>query len=377
MRFPILKAGPPMLTRNHDGSDRSHRQFSHKLPGQVTNLNARSERQINMGRYMWEVRMLGLFASLVLTAQATLLSVDPGQQSGTDAPEVPSSYVLGPGDQIVIQALDVEEISNNPIPIGMKGDVTLPIVGRLHAAGLTVEEFEAQLNDRLGKYLTHPQASVIVSEFASQPVSVLGAVKNPGVHQLQGRKTLAEILSLAGGTQDDAGYLVKITRRKEWGRIPLPNAREDPTGQFTVAEVDLRSIVEAKNPSANILIRPHDVISIPRAQLIYVIGQVRKPGGFVLRERESVSALQALSLAEGLDHVAAPGNARIIRSGPDPKERTEVAVDLKKILEGKAPDIPLRPEDILFVPTSNGKAAALRSVEAAIATGTGIAIWRR
>lgn len=329
-----------------------------------------------MGRYTWEIRILSLFASLVLTAQ-TQPSFDSGQHGGTDAAEVLSSYVLGPGDQIVIQALDLEEISNNAIPIGMNGDITLPIVGRLHAAGLTVEEFEAQLNDRLGNYLTHPQASVIVTEFASQPVSVLGAVKNPGVHQLQGRKTLFEILSLAGGTQDDAGYSVKIARRKEWGRIPLPNATEDPTGQFTVAEVDLRSIVEAKNPSANIPIRPHDVISVPRAQLIYVIGQVRKPGGFALRERESVSALQALSLAEGLDRVAAPGNARIIRAGPNPKERTEVAVDLKKILEGKAPDIPLRPEDILFVPTSNSKAAALRSIEAAIETGTGIAIWRR
>jgi polysaccharide export outer membrane protein len=206
---------------------------------------------------------------------------------------------------------------------------------------------------------------------------VIGAVNNAGVHQLQGRKTLVEMLSLAGGLRQDAGYRVKITRELDWGEIPIENARVDSSGKFSVAEVSLKDILEANTPGGNIRIMPHDVISVPRAQLVYVIGEVHKSGGFVLGERETVSVLQALSMAEGLARTAAPGSAKILRSPSGDSQRIEIAVDLRRILSGKDNDVPLRSDDILFVPTSKSKNAVMRSLEAAIQLGTGFAIYRR
>src|SRR5207302_9130286 len=103
--------------------------------------------------------------------------------------------------------------------------------GRVHAAGLTVEQLENAMVERLKAYLQQPTVTVGIAEFRSQPVSVLGAVGTPGVLQLQGRKTLFEILSMAGGLKAEAGNVVVITRQKEQGAIPLPNAKEDPTGR--------------------------------------------------------------------------------------------------------------------------------------------------
>ena len=181
----------------------------------------------------------------------------------------------------------------------------------------------------------------------------------------------------AGGLRPDAGYSVRITRRLKWGRIPLPNATDDPTGRFTVAAINIRSIMDAVNPAENIEIRPEDVISVPKADLIYAIGAVRKAGGFVLGEHESISALQALALAEGLDRAAAAQNARILRATSGSANRAEIPVDIKKILAGVSADVALKADDILFIPTSASRNVALRTFEAAVQIGTGVAINRR
>jgi polysaccharide export outer membrane protein len=110
--------------------------------------------------------------------------------------------------------------------------------------------------------------------------------------------------------------------------------------------------------------------------MVYVIGDVKHSGGFVLTERESMSVLQALSLAEGLNGTADARHARILRLKHDADQREELAVDVKDVLNGKKPDVALRGDDILFVPGSTGKKASLRAIEAAIQTGTGLAIWR-
>jgi len=314
----------------------------------------------------------------ILGATLALGAQKPPPAPAPESPEqLRSTYVLGPEDQITIRALDAEEISDKPVRIDFSGYIRLPMVGRLRASGLTIEQLEAQLVERLKTFIREPEVSVSITEFRSQPVSVIGAVKNPGVHQLQGRKTLIEILSLAGGLNTDAGHTIKITRRLEWGRVPLRTAADDPTAQFSVAQVSVKAIMEAKNPEENIIVRPYDVISVPRAQMVYVTGQVQRSGGFVLNERETLSVLQALSLAGGLGGTASPQNSRILRPSPSASNRTELAVDLKKILAGKAQDLPLQPEDILFVPASTPKKAAIRAIEAAIQIGTGIVIWRR
>jgi polysaccharide export outer membrane protein len=288
-----------------------------------------------------------------------------------------SNYVLGPGDQVGVQALDLEELEDRKVRIDMRGDINLPLAGRLHVAGLTVDQVESAVAFRLRAYLREPTVTVSIEEFRSQPVSVLGAVGTPGVVQLQGRKTLFEVLSMAGGLKPEAGNLVVITRQKDWGTIPLRDAKLDPTGQFSLAEVSVKSIMAGKNPQENVLIQPNDVISVPRAELVYVIGAVKKPGGYILNERETISVLQALSLAEGLDRAASPKTAKILHSVDGSSQRTETVVDIRKILSGQSSDVALAANDILFLPTSAAKNAAIRGAEAALQIGTGLAIYRR
>jgi polysaccharide biosynthesis/export protein len=315
---------------------------------------------------------MGFVCALTLALSA------PAQQTlsnRTAAPAENVQYVLGPDDQLKIWALGVEEISDKPVRINPSGDVDLPIAGRIHAAGLTVEQFQSVLEQRLAKEVRKPQVSVEIAEYGSQPVTVLGAVNHPGVLQLSGRKTMAEVLSMAGGLRPDAGPYVKIARQTKWGKIPLPSAQADASGDFTVATLHVESLLAATNPTDNILVRPHDTITVPTAEMVYVVGAVKKPGPFALNERESVSVLQALSMAEGLGPTPKPQASKILRTVPGSGERKEIPVDLKKIMAGKGEDLALRANDILFVPESTPKKAAARAAEAAIQAATGAVIW--
>src|SRR6266436_474978 len=290
--------------------------------------------------------------------------------------QIHSIYLLGSDDQLEISGPELNDVANKPIRIDGDGNMQVPLVGRVHVSGLTAQQAEQELNKDLSKYIRNPQVVVSVAEERSQPVSILGAVNTPGVHQVQGHKTLLEMLALAGGIRPDAGYGVRITRQVEWGCIPLPKTELDASGRYSVAELNLKEIMEAKIPEENIQIFPHDVISVPKAEMVYVIGEVKRSGGFVLGEHEVISVLQALSLAEGLNTTADARHARILRLKRDADQREELAVDVKDVLNGKKADVPLRGNDILFIPGSTGKKAALRAVEAAIQTGTGMAIWR-
>jgi polysaccharide export outer membrane protein len=291
---------------------------------------------------------------------------------------VRSTYLLGADDQLQISGPEPDEAAGPPKIVGVdgQGDIQVALVGRVHVAGLTVQQAEQEVNKKLAVYVKKPQATIDVKELRSQPASVLGAVNQPGVHQVAGHKTLLEMISLAGGVRPDAGYSIRITRQVEWGCIPLPGATLDASGQFSVAQVKLQDIMEAKVPEENIQIFPHDVISVPKAELIYVTGDVKKSGGFILGEKQNMSVLQAISMAEGLGQAPDTKHAKILRMTPGADKRTEIPVDLKTILAGKGQDVPLQGNDILFVPDSTGKKIAIRALEAAITTGTGVAIYR-
>jgi polysaccharide export outer membrane protein len=278
----------------------------------------------------------------------------------------PSGYVLGPDDQILIRALEGLDLADKPVLIGANGNITLPLIGRVKAAGLTVEQLETELTSRLKAYVLEPQISVTVTEFRSQPVSVLGAVTTPGIVQLRGRKTLYEVLSLSGGPRETAGSTVSITRRRENGELTLPGATLDSTGQFSTAQVEMREILDGSNPAANIEIKPNDVISVSQgnARTVYVVGDVQHSGAFNLGAQSTMSVLSALSMAGGLGRTAKGEKARIFRPGADPQKHEEIAVNIKQILGGKAEDIGLRPGDILVIPTSSRKTFAV------LATGT-------
>ena len=291
---------------------------------------------------------------------------------------VRSTYLLGAEDQLQISGPEPDDASGAPkiVSVDGEGDIQVPLVGRVHVAGMTVQQAEGELNKKLSVYVKHPQAALDVKELRSQPASVLGAVNQPGIHQVSGHKTLLEMISLAGGVRQDAGYSIRITRQVEWGCLPLPGATMDASGRFSVAQVNLQDIMEAKVPEENIQILPHDVVTVPKAELIYVTGAVKKSGGFILGEKQNMSVIQALSMAEGLGTTPDTKHAKILRVNAGSDQRVEIPVDLKTILQGKSKDVPLQGNDILFVPDSTGKKVALRAMEAAISTGTGLAIYR-
>jgi len=249
------------------------------------------------------------------------------------------------------------------------------MVGRIQASGLTVRQLESELRQRLTRYIIDPQVVVRLVEAKSHPVSVIGAVNQPGVHQLDGSKRLLEFISQAGGLKQEAGQVITVTRRIQYGPIPLKTEHKDESGKFSVAEIDLKELIAGTNPANNVEIFPYDVISVPMADLIYVVGEVKKPGGFPLAHPDAVSVLQALSLAEGLQTMAFAKKAKILRQG-DGGSRSEIPVDLPKLLAGQMADIPMMPGDILFIPKNQAKNAGVKALDTAIQMATGVLIWR-
>jgi len=287
------------------------------------------------------------------------------------------AYRIGPEDTLTVQVLDVNEVPDRPVKVDKNGYIDMPLIGRIEAAGKTTPELEAATVERLKKYVRNPRVSVHVNEYHSSPVSVLGEVNTPGVYQLSGPKHLLEMISLAGGLRADAGTTVQITREISAGPLNVPGARLDLTGKYSSAEVELTSLTSGKDPSLNILMQPEDVVSIPKADLVYVIGNVKKAGGFMLRAKERMTVLQALSLAEGMDSTAAGQKAKILRKAEPGAERTEIAVNVKRILSNQAPDVPLQADDILFIPNNTARSVGIRTLETAVNIGSGIAVFGR
>ena len=309
---------------------------------------------------------------LLFVPAALLLAQEALHRRDAPLPE----FVLGPGDQIAVEVVDMEEISRKPFRVDANGFVDVPIAGPVRAAGLTPEQFKASLAACLSKYIDAPRISLSVIDNQSRPISVLGAVNTPGVQQIANPKRLLEVISSAGGIRSDAGPKVVLTRQTKWGQIPVQNAALEDGGAFSVATFSLDELLSGKNPGQNIMIEPGDVITIPRADLVYVVGDVRKAGGFQLSTHSSMTLLQALSLAEGFGPDASPKTGRILRQAPGgdgtPKE---IPIDIRQIYAGKAPDVPLYANDILFIPSSGVKIATRRAIEAAIGVGSGVLIY--
>ena len=247
------------------------------------------------------------FALYAVVLISGSLACNGQQASNKQIPaDVVTTYVIGTQDEVSVRVMDFEEIKEVPVRVDLRGDITLSMLGRVHAAGFTTEQLEAELKKKLSKYLLQPEVTVTVTAYRSQPVLVIGSVKAPGTIQLEGRKTLFEVMSMVGGISGDAGYTIKIARKKENGRLPLVGATEDPTGQYWIGEVSVKSVLEARNPEDNILIMPNDSIVVPKGSLIYVIGAVKKTGAYPMGDNESISIMQILALSDGLDKTASP-----------------------------------------------------------------------
>jgi polysaccharide biosynthesis/export protein len=308
---------------------------------------------------------------------------------------------IGPDDLLNITIFEAPEL-NSTVRVSARGEISLQLLGAVHAAGLTPRELESVLRGQLRQtYMKDPHVGVFVQELQSHPVSVVGAVKMPGVFQIRGTKTVIEVLSMAEGLADDAGDTVLIMHGAEYAEsissngpdpavagidsVPPPrevfanyNSSQPTTAEKKgeIEEISLKKLLESADSALNVPVRPGDIVKVPRAGIVYVVGEVHKPGGFVLQNNESISVLQAVALAEGPTHTSAISQARIIRTDPATGKRTEIPMNLGKIFSSKAPDTFLQPKDIVFVPNSAAKSVLYRGSEAALQTAAGVAIYK-
>jgi polysaccharide export outer membrane protein len=285
---------------------------------------------------------------------------------------------IGLDDLLNISVFEAPEM-NSVVRVSASGEISLQLLGAVHAAGLTPKELESVLQGLLRRtYMKNPHVGVFVQELQSHPISVVGAVKMPGVFQIRGTKTVIEVLSMAQGLADDAGDTVLIMRGAEYAQSGSSNGSH-PSAQERngeIEEINLKKLLDSADSALNVAVRPGDIVKVPRAGIVYVVGEVQKPGGFVLQNNENISVLQALALAEGPTHTSAISRARIIRTDPASGKRTEIPMNLGKIFSGKAPDTFLQAKDIVFVPNSAAKSMLYRGSQAALQTAAGVAIYK-
>src|SRR5271157_222425 len=302
----------------------------------------------------------GLPAAQPVSQAATSASGAATQEKATDAGKDTADQStltkLGPGDLIEVNVYNVPELTTKA-RVSNSGDVYLPLIDYVHVEGLTQEEAQTVIEKRLsdGGFVRNPHVTIFVDEAASQGVTLLGEVGKPGIYPDVVDHKLYEVLSEAGGFTPSASRKIAIIRRNqpEPIRIELPRNLAD----------DL---------SGNVDILPGDTITVPRAPIIYVVGDVGRPAGLLV-DNGTLTVLQALALAGGTNRTARMGGVRIIRKTPS--GMTETPVQLKKMLEAKAPDVTLQADDILFVPVSGGRILAGRTFDAAMAMATAVSIY--
>jgi polysaccharide biosynthesis/export protein len=290
---------------------------------------------------------------------------------------VASDYLIGPEDVLQITVFDVPDL-NQTVRVANDGTIALPLLVRIKASGLTSDQLRDRLESELGKsLLQHPQVSVFVQQFHARPVSIVGAVEKPGLYQITGPRSLVEMISLAGGlakrSTAAAGKTVYVTRPGGFVNLKIvPGMRQMSPSKISI---DLKELLYTQLDGLNIPIEPHDIIAVSKADVIYVAGGgVRKPGGFILEDRDSVTVVQALAMAEGFAPNAAKRRARIIHTKPD-GSHVETYIDIEKVINDKAPDPVLAANDILYVPSSSGKAAAKKTVQAIVQTVSGFLVF--
>jgi polysaccharide export outer membrane protein len=280
------------------------------------------------------MRKLSLKAIAVLFAGAAL--------SGAQQPE---SLLLGPGDRVHIQVFDTPEMDQHP-RITDSGTVPLLFVGDVKIAGMTPGDAARQIEAVLkGKQLmTHPQVAVTVDEYATQQVSVMGQVHSPGTYDVMAPTSIVSVLSLAGGLTDMADRHITIERHND-------------------ASQRISYILSNNSDKAldtSVLVYPGDTVLVPKADVVYVLGDVSRPGGFPITNNDSrITVLQALTLAGSANKTASLSKAKIVRTtatGP-----VEVPIELAAIEKGKKPDIEMQPNDVLYVPGSWLKGVAVSS----------------
>ncbi len=303
------------------------------------------------------------WCSLPLMAQTPVTGESPQPAPANEAasPQSPrllanSNVKLGIGDLIEINVFGVPDLSTKT-RIGDSGNVYLPLIDYVHVADLTSDEAQALIEKRLedGGFVRGPHVSIFVDESTSQAIMMMGEVSHPGPYPAIGERRLFDLISAAGGLSEKAGRNVTIERRGN------PDQK---------IQLQLSSNL-AEDTQNNVDVFPGDTIIVSRAGIIYVVGDVNRPSGFLI-EDNTLTVLKALALAGGSTRTSSLNKTRILRQTPNGVQ--EIPIKLKKVLYAKAPDMALVKGDVLFIPGSGAKAAAYRTADAAMSLSTSLAI---
>ncbi|MFY9675205.1 MAG: polysaccharide biosynthesis/export family protein [Terriglobales bacterium] len=267
-----------------------------------------------------------------------------------------SGAKLGIGDLIEVAVFGIPDLQTKT-RISGSGDIYLPLIDYVHVADLTTDEAQELIQKRLedGGFVRGPHVSVFIDEAQSQAITMVGELAHPGPYTISGNRTLYDMISAAGGLSDKAGRLVTIIHR------------DDPDHKI---EMQLSANL-AEDTKNNVDVVPGDTIIVSRAGIVYVVGDVQHPSGFLI-EDSALTVLKALALAGGSNRTASLNKTKILRQTPNGVH--EIAVPMKKILYAKAADVPLEKGDVLFVPGSSAKAAAYRTADAAVSLSTAIGV---
>ena len=258
----------------------------------------------------------------------------------TVIPEDFSSLKLAPGFLLGMQVYDVPELTTD-LRVDGNGDITVPMVGQLHVAGKTITEAQSEIALRLrtGQILNDPRVNLNIEQYAGQNISVLGEVHNPGHLELLAPRNLGDVLALVGGETQYAGNVIEIRRQVNGSPTQLQVHYDQSKRDDSVK---------------NVMVIPGDIITIRRAGIVYVLGGVNRPGGYVMQEGGTLNLTQALSLAYGTSMQAATGSIRVVRKKTDGSVE-EIPIPYKDITHGKVPPTILQAEDVVYVPISKVK----------------------
>jgi len=305
----------------------------------------------------------------ILMVGALVAQTRPVEVGGANLP----AQKIGPNDLIAVSVYDAPELTRT-VRVGADGLIRLPMLKqRLKAVGLLPAELEQLIAQALSaeQILVDPVVTVTVVEYHSRPISVMGAVKNPVTFQAIGAVSLLEALTRAGGLSPEAGPEILVTRTQ-------PGA--DGTPVTVTQRVATKALIDAADPEANVKLYGGEEVRVPEAPKVYVVGNVKKPGAYPVQDSTETTVLRMLAMAEGLAPYAGK-QAYIIRRDERTGARHELPIELKKILERKAPDVPLVANDILYVPDNSGRRATVNVLDRVAgfgaATASGVLIWRR
>ncbi|MEM1205312.1 MAG: polysaccharide biosynthesis/export family protein [Acidobacteriota bacterium] len=249
------------------------------------------------------------------------------------------NYRIGPRDQIQVRVRELPDLDSEQV-VAEDGSISLGVVGRLQAAGLTEAELEDEIGERLlQEGLRKASVAVTIAAYRSRPVSVMGAVREPGNHFVPGRATLMEVLLNAGGLDSEHGPVIYVRRRAE-------------NGLTDQVAIDVRQLVGQGDPQLNIPIFAGDLINVPAKQpiTINVLGEVSNVGSLVFPGDRKVTLLMAIASAGGLSETASKKLS--IQRGTTSGNREEIVADYRRILAGKDPDIELQDGDLIVVKES-------------------------